>query len=90
MEMEKGIKFGDTEFQNQKVNQHEELISIIDIDINEIVVSNRVSFNKKEFKCFIGYKDAEKIRLLCIFLSKMAACRKDFDETKFMFFYKRW
>ena len=86
IKMEKGIKFGDTEFQNQKFNQHEELISIIDIDINEIVVSNWASFNKKEFKYFIGQKDAEKIRHLCIFLSKMAACRKGFDETKLMFF----
>ena len=28
------------------------------IDINKIVVSNKVSFGEKEFRCFIGFKDA--------------------------------
>ena len=28
----------------------------------------------------------KKVRPLCIFLSKMSAYRKDFDETKFMSF----
>ena len=41
---------------------------------------------KKGFKFFIGYKDAKKIRPLCILLSKMSAYRKDFDETKSMSF----
>ena len=44
---------------------------------------------KKEFKYFIGYKDAKEIRIcifLCIFLPKLSACRKDFDETKYMSF----
>ena len=41
---------------------------------------------KKYFKYFIGYKDAKNIRPLCIFLSKMSACRKDFDKTKCMSF----
>ena len=41
---------------------------------------------KKGFKFFIGYKDAKKIRPLCIPLPKMSAYRKDFDETKSMSF----
>ena len=41
---------------------------------------------KKGFKFFIGYKDAKKIRPLCILLPKVSAYRKDFDETKSMSF----
>ena len=41
---------------------------------------------KKRFKFFIGYRDAKKIRPLCIFLPNMTAYRKDFDETKYMSF----
>ena len=41
---------------------------------------------KKGFKFFIGYKDAKKIRPLCILIPKMSAYRKDFDETKSMSF----
>ena len=65
--MEKIIKFGDIEIQKQKYHQHKELISIKNIDINKIVVSNKVSFGKKGFKCFIGYKDAKKIDLYVCF-----------------------
>ena len=32
-------------------------ILINNIDINKIVVSNKVSFGEKSFKCFIDYKD---------------------------------
>ena len=56
--MEKVIKFGDIEIQKQNFHQHEGTISIKNTDINKIVVSNKVPFGKKEFKYFIGYKDA--------------------------------
>ena len=77
-----GKKLGNIEFQKQTFQQHKEPISIKNIDINKIVVSYRVSFGKKGFKDFIGYKDAKNVRLLFIFLPKKSAFRKDFDETK--------
>ena len=83
--MEKNIKFGDIEIEKQKFHQHKEPISIKNIDSNKITVSNRVSFGEKGFIFFIGYKDAKKVRPLCIFLQKMIAYRKDFDETTFFF-----
>ena len=42
------IKFGDIEI--EKSHQHKRPISISNIDINKIVVSNKVSFCKKSFK----------------------------------------
>ena len=60
------IKFGDIEIKKQKFYWYERPISIKDIDINKIVASKKVSFGKKGFKYFIGYKDA-KIRPLCLF-----------------------
>ena len=41
---------------------------------------------KKGLKYLIGYKDAKKIRPLRIFFPKMSAYRKDFDETKYIYF----
>ena len=32
-----------------------------DIDINKIVVSNKLTFSKRNFKYFIGYKDDKKL-----------------------------
>ena len=60
----------DTEIEKPKFHQYKRPISINNIDINKIVVSNKVSLGQNSFKYFIGYKDAKKIRSLCIFLSK--------------------
>ena len=62
--MEKIITFGDIEIEKQNFHQHKESFSIKNIDINKIAISNKVSFGKKGFKYFIGYKDAKKIRPL--------------------------
>ena len=51
-----------------------------------MVVSGKVSFGKNGFKYFTGYKDAKKSRPLCISPPKMSAYRRDFDETKYIYF----
>ena len=81
---EKSIKFGDIEIKNQKFPQHKESISIKNIDINKIVRSNKVSFGKKGFKTFIGYKYAKTLDLYVYIPPKWLQIRKDFDKTKFM------
>ena len=61
-------------------------ISINNVDINKIVVSNQVSCSKNGLKSFTGYKDAKTIRPSCIFLLKRSTYRRDFDKTKCIFF----
>ena len=41
-------------------------------------------FGKQNFKYFIGYKDAKKIRSLCILLPKMSIYKSNFDKTIYM------
>ena len=69
-----------------KFHQEKSTISINNIDINKIVVSNKDPFNKNDFKYFITYKDPKKIRPLCIFLPKICGYRRTFDETKYVSF----
>ena len=64
----KNIKFDNTQTEKHQFYQHKSPISINDISINKIVVSNNVSFGTQGFKYFIGYEDVKKIRPLCIFL----------------------
>ena len=64
------IKFGDIEIEKQKFHQYKRPISIKNIDINTIVVSNKVSFGKKGFRYFIGYKDAKKLDLYAYFFQQ--------------------
>ena len=47
-----------------KFHRYKNSISINDIDINEIVVSNnKFPLGKKDFKYFIGYKDNKDLDL---------------------------
>ena len=64
------IKYVDIEIKKQKFHQQKRPISIKNEDIDKIVVSKKVSFGKKSFKQFIGYKDAKKIYLYVYFSKK--------------------
>ena len=80
------ITFGNIEIEKYKFHQHKSLILIHDINIDRIVVSNKVPFGKKGFKYFIGYEDdSEKLMPLCIMRQKMRAYI-GFVETKYMSF----
>ena len=81
--MEEIRKFRDIEIHNQTFHQHKEPISIKNVAIDKIVVSNKASFGKKRFKYFIGNKNVSKIRSLCVFVPKTSAYKQDFDETKY-------
>ena len=63
------IKFSDIETQKQKFYQHEGPISTKNVDIDKVILSNKVPFDKKGFKYFIDYKDAKKINLY-VYLSQ--------------------
>ena len=66
------IKIGDIDIKKQKLHQRKRPVSKKKkIDIQKVIIGNNVSFCKKGFKYFIGYKDAKKIRPLCILLPKM-------------------
>ena len=54
---------------------------INDIDINEIVVSNKFPVGKEDFKWFIGYKDNKGIRPLCVSKYKRYS-----DKNRCMYF----
>ena len=81
------IKFDDTEIEEYEFYQCESPILINDKDINKIVVSNKFSFGKQDFKYFIGYKDSEKNKPLCIFRPKMIIYKRNFDENKLIYFF---
>ena len=45
-------------------------MSVYNADINKILVSNKVAFDKKGFKYFIGYKDGKKLKRYPQFFQK--------------------
>ena len=61
--------------------QYKNPISVNDIDIHKIAVSNKFPFGKQHFKYFIGYTDNKNIKPLCIFFPETNAYRTELDET---------
>ena len=61
---------------------------IYDLDIEKILVSNNVSFDKKDYKYFFGYKDDDyKIKPLCIMLQKVSGYAGNFATKYVSSFY---
>ena len=54
--MIKIIKFDDTETEEYKFHQNKSAISISNVDINKIVVSNKLPLGEQDFTYFTGYK----------------------------------
>ena len=81
--------FADTEIGKRKFHCHKNQILIDDVDINKTIISNKVLCCKRFFKYFIGYKDNEKVKPLCIVLPKLIGYRKNFSKTKYMSFLKK-
>ena len=71
---------------DEKFHQFKSPILINDIDINEIVLSNKFPFGKQDFKYLINYKDNKEIRPLFIFFPEMSIYKRYSDKTKCMYF----
>ena len=79
---EKIIKFEGTEIEEYKFHQYKRPISINDIDIDEVIVSNKLSFGKQDFIT----KIIKEIRPLRIFFPEMSIYKRYSDKTKCMYF----
>ena len=74
-------------FSNNKVNKKEfhKSNQAIDLDLvttDKIVVSDIFRHNEKSYKHFIGYKEDEIVKPLCIILPQMNGYIKYFENGK--------
>ena len=47
------------------------------------MICNKVTFDRKDLKYFIGYKDDDKTNPFCTMLPKMSGYAKSFDKFKY-------
>ena len=66
------MAFDDVKIKKDEFYYSEQSIDTNDVDSVKIVISGIVSFGEKGFKYFIGYKDDDKINLLCIIVPKVS------------------
>ena len=58
---------------------------MISIYIINIVVSNKFPFGKQGSKFFIGCKESEKVRPLCIICPQMITYKINFDKNRCLY-----
>ena len=82
------LTFDNIEIEKNKFYLHNTPILLGDEDIEKVLVSNKVSFGEKNYKCFIGYLyDNHKVKPLHIMLPKTTAYVKRYGgQTKWMHF----
>ena len=74
------LSFGDIETEKDIFYRHKSPIVLEEVDIEKVLVSNKISSNEKNYKYFIGYLYNDyKVKPLHIMLPKMSAYVKSYD-----------
>ena len=81
----KNINFNDQKIKTSTFYKNKKMNKIEDIDVNNILVSKKESYGKKNsLKYFIGYNDNDIIRPLFIRLPQMTGYVRKFNENTVM------
>ena len=73
------LTFGNIEIEENKFYHHKTAMFLGDVDIERVLVSNKVSFDEKNYKYFIDYLyNGSKVKPLNIMLHKTSSYVKSF------------
>ena len=74
----------------QEFHKSKEPIDLLSVNIDQIVVSYKFTYNNEGFKYFIGYQKGEIVKPLCIILPQMSGYIKYFENSvKNMSFFEK-
>ena len=74
------LNFGDIEVSKRKFYESKKAIKLSLVDVNKIVVSNKIKGNNETVKYFIGYMDDTDVITLSIVLPQMSGWIKYFEN----------
>ena len=75
----KTLKYNNIRVNNKEFHVSKNPINLMSVNINKIVVSDKLNHNEDCFKFFIGFQKGEIIRPLCIILPQMTGYIKYFE-----------
>ena len=76
----KKIKFGDKEINKKEFYSSKQAIPLDSVDLDRIVVSNKLKINETTYKYLCGYLNNDVIQPLCVILPQMNGYIKYFDN----------
>ena len=77
---EKALKFENVRVNKKEFHKSKQPIDWDSINVDQIVVSDKFKHSDDGFKYFIGYKEDEIVKLLCIILPQMSEYIKYFEN----------
>ena len=77
---EKTLKFDNIRTNNEKSHKSKQPIDLNLVNVDQIVVSDKFKHSDDGFKYFIGYKEGEIVKPLCIILPQMTGYIKYFEN----------
>ena len=82
---EKKLQFNNIILNKKEFHKSKELIDLFSVGVDQIVVSYKFKRNNESFKHFIGCREGEIVKPLCIILPQMSEYIKYFEnESKNM------
>ena len=76
----KALKFVNVEVNKENIHASKHPVALNLVNVNQMLISDKFEHSDKSFKYFIGYKDDNIIRPLCIILPKMSGYIKYFNN----------
>ena len=77
---EKTLKFGNIRVNKKEFHKSKEPINLELVNVDQTVISDRSEHSDNVFKSFIGYKEGEIVKPLCIILPQMTGYIKIFEN----------
>ena len=78
---EKTLKFENVRVNKKEFHKSKQPIGLDLINVDQIVVSDKSKYSDDDFKYFIGYKEGEIVKPLCIILPQMSGYIKHFKNS---------
>ena len=66
------LQFDNIEDNKKEIDASKQTVALNLVNVNQILITDKFERNDKGFKYFIGYKDDNIIRPLCIILPQMS------------------
>ena len=77
---EKTLKFDNIRLSKKEFHKSKQPINLDLVKVDQIVVSDKFKHNDDGFKYFIGYKEGQNVKPLCIILPQMTGYKKYFER----------
>ena len=78
---EKTLKFDNIRVNKKEFHKSKQPIDLDLVNVDQIVVSDKFKHSDDGFKYFIGYKEGEIVKPLCIILPQMSGYIKYFENS---------